>query len=70
MPAPAPTPEHPDDALIAYEAELEALVIEWNALAVAAKAGLAARQDGEGIRLGGGVVPEVAVQLPLNVSSA
>jgi hypothetical protein len=32
MSAPAPTPEHPDAALIASEAELEALVIEWNAL--------------------------------------
>ncbi len=32
MPTPAPTPEHPDAALIAYEAELEALVVEWNGL--------------------------------------
>ena len=28
MPAPGPTPDHPDAALIAYEAELEALVVE------------------------------------------
>ncbi len=32
MPAPAPTPDHPDAALIAWEAEIKALVIECNAL--------------------------------------
>ncbi len=32
MPAPAPTPDRPDAALIAYEAELEALVVEWETL--------------------------------------
>lgn len=32
MPAPAPTPDHPDAALIGCEAELEALVIEWQLL--------------------------------------
>ncbi len=29
---PAPTPDHPDAALVAWEAELEALVIEWGDL--------------------------------------
>ena len=31
-PATAPTPDHPDAALLAYEAELEALVVEWQIL--------------------------------------
>ena len=36
MPAPAPTPvtvtDHTDTALVAWEAKLEALIIEWGAL--------------------------------------
>ncbi len=43
MPATAPTPEHPDAALLAYEAELEALVIEWQELDAAWPRGKTAR---------------------------